>query len=138
MNLCVIPARGGSKRIPRRNITLFCGKPITAYSIETALDSNLFDEVMVSTDDDEIASVATQYGARVPFLRSESNSNDYAGVSEVVLEVLQWYMKEEVKYDLVCCIFATAPFISAELVAQTYEKLIKGLYDSVFPVVRFD
>ena len=87
-NLCIIPARGGSKRIPRKNIKVFLGKPIMAYSIEAALKSDLFDEVMVSTDDEEFAEVAKKFGANVPFLRSEATANDYAGTEDVIFEVL--------------------------------------------------
>ena len=84
-NICIIPARGGSKRIPRKNIKTFMGKPIIAYSIEAALQSGLFDEVMVSTDDEEIAEIACGYGAKVPFMRSAETSNDYAGTADVIL-----------------------------------------------------
>ena len=97
-NLCIIPARGGSKRIPRKNIKPFMGKPIMAYSIEAALQSGLFDEVMVSTDDDEIVKVAKQFGANVPFLRSEETANDYAGLNEVIAEVVKRYKELEALY----------------------------------------
>ena len=93
-NICIIPARGGSKRIPRKNIKTFMGKPIIAYSIEAALQSGLFDEVMVSTDDEEIAEIACGYGAKVPFMRSAETSNDYAGTADVILEVLEMYKSE--------------------------------------------
>ena len=92
-NLCIIPARGGSKRIPRKNVKPFMGKPIIAYSIEAALQSGLFEEVMVSTDDEEIAETARKYGAKVPFMRSEETSNDFAGTDDVLLEVLDEYKK---------------------------------------------
>ena len=96
-NLCIIPARGGSKRIPRKNIKDFLGKPIIAYSIEAAIKSNLFDEVMVSTDDEEIAIVAKQYGAKVPFFRSENNANDFATLADVIDEVKVEYKKQNKK-----------------------------------------
>ena len=94
-SLCIIPARGGSKRIPRKNIKPFMGKPIMVYSIEAALESGIFDEVMVSTDDEEFAEVARQYGASVPFLRSEATANDYATTVDVLLEVIETYSSEE-------------------------------------------
>ena len=103
-NICIIPARGGSKRIPRKNIKTFMGKPIIAYSIEAALQSGLFDEVMVSTDDEEIAEIACGYGAKVPFMRSAETSNDYAGTADVILEVLEMYKERGRVFDTVCCI----------------------------------
>ncbi len=137
MNIAIIPARGGSKRIPRKNIRNFLGKPIIAYSIETAIKSNLFDEIMVSTDDKEIASVTLQYGAKVPFIRSAQNANDYATVGDVVTEVLDWYTKTNKEFDNICCILPTAPFISVKNISESYQMLSTGNYDSVFPVVRF-
>ena len=112
--LCVITARGGSKRIPRKNIKDFCGKPIIAYSIEAALKSSIFDEVMVSTDDVEIADIAKTYGATVPFMRSEKNSDDFATTRDVILEVLDSYSEQGQVFDSVCCIYPTAPFVTAE------------------------
>ncbi|MEG2792022.1 MAG: pseudaminic acid cytidylyltransferase, partial [Odoribacter sp.] len=103
-NLAIIPARGGSKRIPRKNIKPFMGKPIIAYSIETAVQSGLFDEVMVSTDDEEIASIARQYGATVPFMRSEKTANDYATTADVIFEVLKCYKAIKKEFQYVCCI----------------------------------
>ena len=97
--LCIIPARGGSKRIPKKNIKEFHGKSIIAYSISTALESDLFQEVMVSTDCKEIKRISQQYGAAVPFLRSESNSNDFATTVDVVNEVIEAYQKTGRKYD---------------------------------------
>ncbi|MFZ1846654.1 MAG: pseudaminic acid cytidylyltransferase, partial [Saprospiraceae bacterium] len=107
--LAIIPARGGSKRIPRKNIKNFHGKPIIAYSIEAALKSGLFDEVMVSTDDVEIKNISLELGAKVPFLRSENTSNDTATTLEVIREVLESYKKEDRTFDEVCCIYPTAP-----------------------------
>ena len=136
-SLAIITARGGSKRIPRKNIKDFLGKPIIAYSIEAALSSEIFDEVMVSTDDAEIATVAQQYGAKVPFLRSEANANDFATTADVLKEVIIAYQKQGKNFDTACCIYPTAPFVTQKLLQQSYRKLIEGKYDSVFPVVRF-
>ena len=112
--LCVITARGGSRRIPRKNIRSFCGKPIIAYSIEAALESGLFGEVMVSTDDEEIAKVAKSYGASVPFVRSDEMSDDYATTADVLREVLAEYRNRGREFDVLCCIYPTAPFVTAE------------------------
>jgi pseudaminic acid cytidylyltransferase len=133
-NLAIIPARGGSKRIPRKNIRDFLGKPIIAYSIEAALQSNLFEEVMVSTDDAEIAEIAKNYGANVPFFRSDENSNDYATTSDVLKEVL---IKYKYNFDNVCCIYPTAPFITVENLVLAYNKLINNNLDSVYPIVEY-
>ena len=107
-NLCIIPARGGSKRIPRKNVKPFLGKPMVAYSIENALSTGLFEEVMVSTDDLEIVDVAIQYGASVPFLRSETTANDYATLADVISEVLDMYCKQGKRFDNVCLLLATS------------------------------
>ncbi|MCB7059118.1 pseudaminic acid cytidylyltransferase [Eggerthella lenta] len=112
-SIAVITARGGSKRIPHKNIKDFCGKPIIAYSIEAALESGLFDEVMVSTDDEEIAEIARVFGASVPFMRSSSTSDDYATTSDVLLEVLDAYESQGRTFDSLCCIYPTAPFVTA-------------------------
>lgn len=118
--LGIITARGGSKRIPQKNIRLFLGKPIIVYSIEAALDSNIFDELMVSTDNLEIAEIAKEHGAKVPFFRSEKTSSDYATTAEVILEVLSEYQKRGFDFEYVACIYATAPFV-------TLKKLQKGM-----------
>ncbi len=136
-NLAIIPARGKSKRIPRKNIKEFLGKPIIAYSIEAALKSELFNEIMVSTEDKEISQVAIQYGAKVPFLRSEKTANDYAGLSDVIIEVLEQYKKQKIEFDNVCCILATAPFLTPEDIITSYQTLIDNDFDSVFPVVKY-
>ncbi len=136
-NLAIIPARGGSKRIPRKNIKPFLGKPIITYSIEAALKSNLFDEVMVSTDDDEIAKIAEQYGAKVPFLRSNDNANDFAVLADVIEEVVENYSKENREFNHICCILPTAPFVTSSKILEAYKKLTKGEFDSVFPVLEF-
>lgn len=135
--IAIITARGGSKRIPRKNIREFCGKPILAYSIEAALSSGSFDTVMVSTDDEEIAEVAKRYGAQVPFLRSEENANDYATTAQVLLEVLSEYEKRGEKYEQVCCIYPTAPFLTADRLKESMNLLREKQADSVLPVVRF-
>ncbi len=131
-NLCIIPARGGSKRIPRKNIKDFLGKPIIAYPIEAALNSGLFDEVMVSTDDEEIKQVAEKYGAKVPFLRTEKNANDYSGTGDVVFEVLNEYKAQGIGFDIVCCLYATSPLVQIKYLKQALELLREGEFDSVF------
>lgn len=136
-NLAIIPARGSSKRIPKKNIRPFLGKPIIAYSIETAIQTNLFQEVMVSTDSHEIAEIAKKYGAVVPFLRSQETSADTAHIAEVVEEVLNEYSKRGYFFDNICCIFATAPLMKSERILEAYRLMISENYDSVFPVVRF-
>src|SRR5690242_889142 len=110
--IAIIPARGGSKRIPRKNIKLFFGKPIIAYSIEAALNSGLFDEIMVSTDDEEIASISQKYGANVPFFRSARNADDYATTYDVIKEVLNYYFSSEISFAYGCCIYPTAVFVT--------------------------
>ena len=136
-NLCIIPARGGSKRIPRKNIKPFLGKPIIAYSIEVALGCGLFKEVMVSTDDTEIAEVAIQYGAKVPFMRSSENANDYATTREVLLEVAEAYAGQNQLFDAICCLYPTAPLVRQEDLIKGYELLRSDGFESVFPVVAF-
>lgn len=135
--LCIIPARGGSKRIPGKNIKDFCGKPIIAYSIEAALNSHLFDEVMVSTDDQKIAEIANKYGAKVPFLRSDENANDFAGLAEVLIEVVAQYKKNEQIFYSICCILPTAPFLTPEKLINVKETFIRGNFDCIFPVVEY-
>ena len=135
--IAIITARGGSKRIPRKNIKEFCGKPILAYSIEAALASELFDEVMVSTDDREIAGIAEQYGAKVPFLRSERTSNDFATTNDVLSEVLEEYEMRGEHYDVACCIYPTAPFVTAEKLTKAVELLEESDADTLIPVVSF-
>ena len=136
-NLAIIPARGGSKRIPRKNIKNFLGKPIIAYSIEAALKSDLFEEVMVSTDDKEIAKVAIKYGAKVPFFRSNKNADDHAVLADVVNEVITNYKAQKNNFLNVCCILPTAPFINAEKINKAYTKLVDGNFNSVFSVLEF-
>lgn len=134
--IAIITARGGSKRIPRKNIREFCGKPIIAYSIEAALESQVFDEVMVSTDDAEIAQIATNYGAEVPFYRSEATANDYATTGDVLTEVLHTYEEMGRSFEWGCCIYPTAPFVTAEKLCEAMNLLGTGV-DTVMPVVAF-
>ena len=136
-NLAIIPARGGSKRIPRKNIKLFLGKPIMAYSIEAALNLGLFDEVMVSTDEAEIAEIAIQYGAKVPFMRSEKMSNDIATTFDVVEEVINSYKEKEIEFENVCCIYPCAPFVTEQKLKETYKLFVNEHFDAVFPVMQF-
>ena len=136
-SIAIITARGGSKRIPRKNIKPFLGKPIIEYSIEAAIQSGIFDEVMVSTDDKEIAEVAKKAGAKVPFLRSAETSNDYAKTADVIEEVIMQYRKLGQEFDEICCIYPTAPFITPKTLRQAMETLETTGADSVLPVVRF-
>lgn len=135
--IAIITARGGSKRIPRKNIKEFCGKPILAYSIEAALQSGVFDRVMVSTDDEEIARIAEEYGAEVPFYRSEKTANDYATTNDVLLEVLEEFEKRGERYELACCIYPTAPFVTGEKLKKAVEQLLASDADTLIPVVSF-
>jgi pseudaminic acid cytidylyltransferase len=136
-NICIIPARGGSKRIPRKNVKHFLGKPIIAYSIEAALKSELFDEVMVSTDDSEIAKIAKSYGAKIPTLRSTENSNDFATTFDVIEEVINSYRQKGVEYENICCIYACAPFVTKQSLSISYKNLITNDFDTVFPVIEY-
>ena len=136
-NIAIIPARGGSKRIPHKNIKPFLGKPIIAYSIEAAQKSGLFSELMVSTDDNEIAGMAKKYGATVPFFRSPQTANDFATIGEVIEEVLLNYQKQGKMFENVCCLLATAPFINTKRLMEAYDLMLEKKYDSVFPIVRF-
>ncbi len=136
-NIAIIPARGGSKRIPRKNAKFFHGKPIIAYSIEAAINSGLYDEVMVSTDDSEIAKIAVKYGAKVPFLRSQKNSNDFATTADVLLEVLDFYKKNNQIFEIGTCIYACAPFVTPDLLKQSFELLQKQNCDCVFPSLAY-
>lgn len=136
-NLCIIPARGGSKRIPRKNVKPFMGKPILAYSIENAFATGLFDEVMVSTDDPEIMEVAKQYGASVPFVRTEKTANDFAPLADVLHEVVDMYAEQGKTFDNMCCILATCPLVKVSYILEAYQKLINSDFISVYPVVQF-
>ena len=125
MKVAIIPARGGSKRIPRKNIRDFCGKPMIAYSIEAAILSGCFDKVLVSTDDPEIAAVSKQYGAEVPFIRPSEIANDFATTTEVVRHALNWCEAQSWGVEIACCIYATAPFIDKADLLLGYDALIK-------------
>lgn len=136
-NLAVITARGGSKRIPKKNIREFCGKPIISYSIRAALEADCFDEVMVSTDDEEIMQVSLSYGAKVPFLRSTETSNDFATTTDVLYEVLEEYKKAGICFKSMCCIYPTAPFVTSGKLNAAMQLLLSSDADSVVPVVPF-
>ena len=135
--LAIITARGGSKRIPHKNIKNFCGKPIIAYSIQAALESKLFDEVMVSTDDEMIASIAKDYGASVPFMRSAENANDFATTRDVLDEVMKTYKEQGITFDYMCCIYPTAPFVTAKKLEEAFALLRSAKTEQVVPVVKF-
>lgn len=136
-SIAIITARGGSKRIPRKNIKEFCGKPIIEYPIRAALDSGIFREVMVSTDDSEIADVARKAGASVPFMRSKKTSDDYAVTADVLLEVLERYEAMGRRFDAVCCIYPTAPFVTAEKLRMASREFQTAGADALVPVVRY-
>ncbi len=137
MKLCIIPARGGSKRIPRKNIKNFNGKPMIAYSIEAALMSQCFDEVVVSTDDEEIAELSEACGAKVPFMRPESLANDHAGTLPVIKQAIDWFDQYDVAPNEVCCLYATAPFVSASSIQKAYLQLKETQADYCFTVTSF-
>ena len=135
--IAVITARGGSKRIPKKNIKEFCGQPIIAYAIRTAIESQMFDTVMVSTDSEEIANVATRYGAEIPFMRSERTSDDFATTEDVVIEVIKEYEQRGRHFDTVCCLYPTAPFVTADILKQAIEVMKVKNPAVVIPVVQF-
>lgn len=135
--VAIIPARGGSKRIPRKNIRLFRGRPMLAWSIEAALASGAFDTVMVSTDDAEIAEAARALGAEVPFLRSAAAADDHATTSHVLLEVLEQYAGTGVQFDLACCLYPTAPFVRPHDLADGRAQLLGSRFDVIMPVAAF-
>lgn len=135
--IAIIPARGGSKRIPRKNVKDFLGKPLIAYSTQAALDSKLFDEVMVSTDDNEIAEISKKFGVSIPFLRSDKTSDDFATTADVLLEVINEYKKHDKEFDYLCCIYPTAPFITAEKLIKSFHSFNEANADSLISVVKF-
>lgn len=137
MKVAVIPARGGSKRIPRKNIRPFAGKPMIAYSIAAARESKLFDHILVSTDDEEIAEVAKAHRAEVPFMRPAELSDDYADTTAVIAHATQWMLDQQWPVDAVCCIYATAPFVRVEDLSRGLEALETGLWVYAFTVTEF-
>ncbi|MDP1815389.1 MAG: pseudaminic acid cytidylyltransferase [Leadbetterella sp.] len=137
MKICIIPARAGSKRIEKKNIIPFFDKPIISYAIKVALDSNLFDEVMVSTEDQEIAEISKSFGAKVPFLRSIENASDFASTTDVLLEVIEMYEALGLKFDSICCLYPTSVLINSELINLGFEKFISNKADSLFTVQEY-
>ncbi len=135
--IAIITARGGSKRIPHKNIKPFCGKPIIMYSIKAALDAGVFDTIMVSTDSEEIAEMAVKIGAEVPFMRSEVTSNDFATTSEVLIEVLDMYKDRGQVYDFGCCLYPTAPFINGDILKKAFELFKCSSAQTLLPVVAY-
>lgn len=137
MKIAIIPARGGSKRIPRKNIKEFFGKPMIAWSIEAAKGSGLFDHIIASTDDAEIAEVAKTYGAEVPFMRPAELSNDYAGTTEVIAHATQWALDQGLEVEAVCCIYATAPFVQVDDLQRGWGALESGGWAYAFTVTDY-
>lgn len=137
MKIAVIPARGGSTRIPRKNIKDFCGKPMIAWSIASAKASGMFDHIIVSTDDVEIADVAKQWGAEVPFMRPAELSNDYVGTTEVIAHATQWALEQGWPVAAVCCIYATAPFVQVDDLKRGLEALVSGDWEYTFTATDF-
>jgi N-acylneuraminate cytidylyltransferase len=137
MRVALIPARGGSKRIPRKNIKVFAGKPMLAWSIQAALTSELFDQVIVSTDDDEIANEAKAQGAQVPFIRPSDLSDDYTGSTAVIAHAIRWLQTQGLSPELVCCIYATAPFIRSEDLKRSLEALTETKSDYAFAITSY-
>lgn len=136
MNIAIIPARGGSKRIPRKNVREFAGRPMIAWPIAAALGSGLFEQVIVSTDDDEIAAVARDAGAETPFTRPAELSDDHTGTTEVVVHALEWAQEAGLEVEAACCLYATAAFVDARDLAETHRLLAEGC-DFAFPAVRY-
>ncbi|WP_028995073.1 pseudaminic acid cytidylyltransferase [Azonexus hydrophilus] len=137
MKLAIIPARGGSKRIPRKNIKHFCGKPMIAWSIEAARSSGCFDSIIVSTDDDEIAEVARAYGAEVPFVRPPELSDDHTGTIPVIAHAIEWISRNVAPVDLACCIYATAPFVQPGDLKRGFDLLQKSKAEYAFSVTSY-
>jgi pseudaminic acid cytidylyltransferase len=137
MKLCVIPARGGSKRIPRKNIKSFCGQAMIGYSIKAALDSQCFDQVIVSTDDAEIADVAKSFGVSAPFVRPDELANDYTATMPVIKHAIEWFDDQEQSPSEVCCLYATAPFVSAGTIEKAYDQMQSTQADYCFTTTSF-
>ena len=137
MNICVIPARSGSKRIPKKNIKNFCGKPIIAYSIEAAINCNLFDRIIVSTDSDEIAKIGNKYGAETPFIRPEKLSDDFTHTHEVIGHTVSYLEKKGYNIDYACCIYPTAPFIQVSDLLQGLELIKSEKWDLILAATNY-
>jgi len=137
MNIAIIPARGGSKRIPRKNIKLFCGKPIIAYSIAAARRTTLFDKIIVSTDDHEIADIAREWGAQIPFMRPQNLSDDYATTMDVMKHAIGWLNQNDAVYTAACCIYPTAPFVRVSDLKKGHALLNNPHIEFAFPVTTF-
>ena len=135
--IAIITARGGSKRIPRKNIKDFFGQPMIKYAIDAALESKIFDTVMVSTDDEEIAQISKKYGADVPFMRSEKTSNDFATTMDVLLEVIYQYKKKNIEFNTLCCIYPCVPLLKSATLIAAFNSFTESDTDALMPVVRF-
>lgn len=138
MKICVIPARGGSKRIPRKNIKEFKGNPVISYPIQAALDSGLFDEVVVSTDDAEIMEIAQKYGASTPFVRPQSLANDHAATAPVLIHAIEWFEEQGHKVTEMTNIYPANPFVSATLLREAYDEWDKSKFNYCFGVCEFE
>jgi pseudaminic acid cytidylyltransferase len=137
VKIAVIPARGGSKRIPRKNIRMFCGKPIIAYSIAAAQQTGLFDQIVVSTDDEEIASIARELGATTPFIRPKEIADDFTGTNAVVKHALGWFNEHTSNVTHACCLYATAPLMQAGFITEGYQALIRSDAAFAFSVTSY-
>lgn len=137
MNVAIIPARGGSKRIPRKNIRIFAGRPIISYSIQAALETGFFDRIVVSTDDEEIADVALSCGVEVPFMRPKELSDDFTGTTAVVKHAIRWFMEQGNPVEFACCIYATAPFIDSHYLRKGFTDLLASGKSFAFSVTSF-
>jgi len=136
-NLAIIPARGGSKRIEKKNIKDLFGSPIISYPIRAAIKTKVFDEIIVSTDDDEIANIARHHHAKTPFVRSAVNSNDHAILADVILEIIENYAENGIKFENICCILPTAALIKTEHLISAYKLLVENKYHTVVPIVKY-
>jgi len=137
MKICIIPARGGSKRIPRKNIKEFNGAPIISYSIKAAIASNCFDRIIVSTDDEEIANVSKSYGAEVPFIRPKELSNDFASTLSVIKHAIGWFDNNDINFQYACCLYATAPFLQSEIIYNAFRQLLDSKLRYCFSVTSY-
>jgi pseudaminic acid cytidylyltransferase len=138
MKIAVIPARGGSKRIPRKNIKEFCGKPMIAWPIEVAKESGLFEHIIISTDDEEIAEISKSCGAEVPFMRSAELSDDYVGTTEVIAHAVSWMQEQKWQLEAVCCIYATSVFLTTEDLEKGFDAMSNGNWSYAFSVTDFE